>query len=84
MYVGELIAILKKADPAAPIRIWVGDNVEAEVLDIYDDDCSEDEPDIAVGADCVNIDLELLEELGPSDEDDRTLAEDYDPTEFEE
>jgi hypothetical protein len=84
MYVGELIALLSKADPAAPIRFWVGDDVEAEILDIYDDDCDPDEPDISVGADSVNFDLDLLEELGPSDEDNRDLAADYDPTEYEE
>lgn len=77
MHVGKLIEILQKADPAAPVRFWVDSGTEADLITIYDDnrdDNEEDEFPVSLGADCVNIDLELLEELnGYSETDDESI-----------
>lgn len=67
MHVRQLMEILSKADPAAPVRFWIDEDTEVELIEIYDDDCPDDRPDVAEGADCVNIDLDSLP--GPDDED---------------
>lgn len=86
MHVQELMDILKKADPAAPVRFWIDDDTEVDLLQVYDDECPDDAgPDelVTLGADCINIDLEYLDDISDKGYADDEIPFDIGPGDFD-